>query len=257
MKKLLYILFFLPLSTFAQDYEMWVELSEDTVAQEELIKVSFHINTKSSAFTAPSFNKFRIIEGPYSSSRVLFVNGKATSSSVVSYFLQPLESGEITIEPLTFVIKGKHYNTPATTLWVGEKFPLLSESDRNYFLEQLRREHLGTETLEKQIKITENERYIETKMGETFNVEFTVNVKDAILDDVVFTDFEIVEGPRYSYSAILINKQIENATTVTYVLKAKSIGEFTLNPATIKIDGTVYMSNTINVLVKDSRFKKI
>lgn len=257
MKKLLYILFFLPLSTFAQDYELWVELSEDTVAQEELIKVSFHINTKSTAFTPPKFEKFRVIEGPYSSSRVLFINGKATSSSVVSYFLQPLESGEISIEPFTFVVKSKHYNTPAKTLWVGEKFPLLSETDRNYYLEELRKEYIEPENLVEEIQITEGERFIETKMGETFNVEFTVNVKDAILDDLVFTDFEVVEGPKYSYSAILINKKIKNTTTVSYQLRAKSIGEFTLNPATIMIDGQVYMSNTINVLVKDKRFKKL
>ncbi len=52
-----------------------------------------------------------------------------------------------------------------------------------------------------------------------------------------FDGFEIVNGPSSSSSMTIINGKVDQTITYTYLLKPLKIGAFTIEPATIEVDG--------------------
>lgn len=104
----------------------------------------------------------------------------------------------------------------------------------------------------------ENTQFIMTapnvvRAGEQFRLSFTLNDRGTDLQLPDLSNFEILMGPstQQSSSFQMINGQTTQSVTFSYiyVLRAKTEGTFTIRPASIKVDGRVFESNSVEVQV--------
>ncbi len=89
--------------------------------------------------------------------------------------------------------------------------------------------------------------------GEQFRLSFSLNEEGSDLRLPDLSDFNVLMGPSTSQST---NIQIINGKTTQevsfsyiYILQAKKEGTFTIQPATIKVDGKIYESNSLTIQV--------
>lgn len=89
--------------------------------------------------------------------------------------------------------------------------------------------------------------------GEQFRLSYTLNKegKDLRLPDL--KGFEVLFGPSISrsYSQTIVNGKStsESSVTYTYILVGQEEGTFTIEPASITVDGSNYRSNSLTVKV--------
>ena len=113
MKKIsiigLIIALLVPLAMTAQTPSIKVT-AKQTVSVGEQFKVAFEVNADGKKFTAPSFEDFTLVGGPFnsSSSSVQIVNGSLTRSvsNTYSYVLRADKEGEFTIGSASVVVDG-------------------------------------------------------------------------------------------------------------------------------------------------------
>ena len=91
------------------------------------------------------------------------------------------------------------------------------------------------------------------RAGEQFRLSFTLNDRGTDLQLPDLSNFEILMGPstQQSSSFQMINGQTTQSVTFSYiyVLRAKAEGTFTIRPASIKVDGRVFESNSLDIQV--------
>ncbi len=61
--------------------------------------------------------------------------------------------------------------------------------------------------------------------------------------------FHIMGGPNQSSNMQFINGAVSSSVTYSYILQPKEIGKFTIGPASIEVNGTVYKSQPVTVEV--------
>ncbi|WP_352422063.1 BatD family protein [Proteiniphilum sp.] len=89
--------------------------------------------------------------------------------------------------------------------------------------------------------------------GEQFRLSYILNKegKDIRLPEI--PDFDVLFGPSIStsFSQRTVNGKTtsESSVTYTYILMAKKTGTFTISPASIKVDGSNYESNSLQIKV--------
>ena len=90
-------------------------------------------------------------------------------------------------------------------------------------------------------------------MGKPFQLVYQVNQRAKDLRAPEFTDFDYIAGPYTSQSSstsFVNGKRTSTFTlTYTYTLMANKEGSFTIQPATIKVDGEQYNSNGVRITV--------
>lgn len=90
-------------------------------------------------------------------------------------------------------------------------------------------------------------------VGEQFRLTYEVNAQGDNLKVPPFKDFSTIAGPSQSSSSSIsiINGRTTQSITVgyTYVLQATKEGKFTIPSASIRVDGKVYESNPVTVMV--------
>jgi hypothetical protein len=90
-------------------------------------------------------------------------------------------------------------------------------------------------------------------MGKPFQLVYQVNQRAKDLRVPEFVDFDYMAGPFTSQSSstsFVNGKRTSTFTlTYTYTLMANKEGNFTIQPATIKVDGTEYTSNGVRITV--------
>lgn len=90
-------------------------------------------------------------------------------------------------------------------------------------------------------------------MGKPFQLVYQVNQRAKDLRVPEFVDFDYMAGPFTSQSSstsFVSGKRTSTFTlTYTYTLMANKEGNFTIQPATIKVDGTEYTSNGVRITV--------
>lgn len=91
------------------------------------------------------------------------------------------------------------------------------------------------------------------EVGEQFRLIFSVNAKGTDLRMPPLTDFNVLSGPSTSSSTSMqvINGQMSQSSSFsyTYILQGIKVGKFTINPATITVNGKQYKSNALTVEV--------
>ncbi|MGC9355975.1 MAG: BatD family protein, partial [Mariniphaga sp.] len=99
------------------------------------------------------------------------------------------------------------------------------------------------------------------EMGQQFRLTFTINQRGANLQlpPGLSNNFEVLMGPSTGQSTSIrtINGQTTTEITFsyTYILRAKSEGEFEIRPATIEVDGKVMESNSLKIHVVPAQSK--
>ncbi len=89
--------------------------------------------------------------------------------------------------------------------------------------------------------------------GDQFRLTFSINKKAGSLQLPDLSNFDLLMGPSTSTSTSM--QSINGRTTIntsysyTYILRAKSEGTFEIRPASIKVNGKVYQSNSLKIQV--------
>lgn len=90
-------------------------------------------------------------------------------------------------------------------------------------------------------------------MGEQFRLGFTINDKGADLQLPDLSNFDVLMGPSTSQSSSIqiINGKTTQSSSFSYIfiLRAKKEGKFTIRPASIKVGGKTYESNSLTIEV--------
>ncbi len=91
------------------------------------------------------------------------------------------------------------------------------------------------------------------ELGEQFRLAFTLNAKGQNLKLPELSDFEVLMGPSTSQSSSfqIINGVSSQSVSFSYlyVLRAKKEGRFTINAASVNVDGQLYTSNSLLIEV--------
>lgn len=90
-----------------------------------------------------------------------------------------------------------------------------------------------------------------TKLGvnERLRVDFTMNQDGDNFDPPPFTGFTVVAGPNQSISNTWINGRSSYKKTYSYYLQPNQTGKFTIGQAEITINGKVYKTTPIAIMV--------
>lgn len=89
--------------------------------------------------------------------------------------------------------------------------------------------------------------------GEQFRLGFTLNEQGTDLQLPDLSNFDVLMGPSTSQSSSIqiINGRTTQTSSFSYIfiLRAKKEGKFTIRPASIKVDGKTYESNSLTIQV--------
>jgi hypothetical protein len=131
--KLLIILFSLFAFCFSLTTKLFAENVQFTASAKTPVTVgeqfylTYSVNANASAFKAPSFKDFYVIQGPSqsSSTSMQWVNGQMSQSVALTYtyVLQATKEGTFTIPPATVTIDGKSHQSNSLTITVGKATP--------------------------------------------------------------------------------------------------------------------------------------
>ena len=90
-------------------------------------------------------------------------------------------------------------------------------------------------------------------VGDQFRLSFTLNANGSDLQLPDLSNFDLLMGPTTSQSSSfqMINGKTTQSSSFSYmfVLRAKKEGKFTIRPASIKVNGKIYESNSLNIQV--------
>jgi len=90
-------------------------------------------------------------------------------------------------------------------------------------------------------------------MGEQFRLGFTLNERGTDLQLPDLSNFDVLMGPSTSQSSSIqiINGKTTQSSSFSYIfiLRAKKEGKFSIRPASIKVNGKTYESNSLNIQV--------
>lgn len=90
-------------------------------------------------------------------------------------------------------------------------------------------------------------------VGDQFRLNFTLNESGSDLQLPDLSNFDLLMGPSTSQSSSfqMINGKTTQSVSFTYifVLRAKKEGRFTIRPASIKVNGKTYESNSFDIQV--------
>lgn len=91
------------------------------------------------------------------------------------------------------------------------------------------------------------------EVGEQFRLSYTLNKQGENLQVPTLKGFDLLAGPSLSTSMSFsnINGKMEQSSqfTYTYVLEAREEGEYTIEPATVTVDGKEYKSEAVKIKV--------
>jgi BatD DUF11 like domain len=86
-------------------------------------------------------------------------------------------------------------------------------------------------------------------VGETFQIQFTLNTKGSNFKQPNLSDFQIYSGPNQSTQMSYINGSMSQSITLSYILAAKKEGKFTIGPASVNANGGTLQSNALVIEV--------
>jgi len=97
-------------------------------------------------------------------------------------------------------------------------------------------------------------------LGEQFRLSFTLNEQGSDLQLPDLSNFDVLMGPSTSSSSSIqiINGRTTQTSSYSYmfILRAKKEGKFTIRPASIKVSGKTYESNTLDIQVVKGQAKQ-
>ncbi|HEY1038153.1 MAG TPA: BatD family protein [Bacteroidia bacterium] len=87
-------------------------------------------------------------------------------------------------------------------------------------------------------------------VGEVFQLTFTINASASNFKAPSFADFDVYSGPNQSTNMQIINGNMSQSISLSYVLSPKKEGKLTIGAASLVVNGAKLESNPITVEVK-------
>ena len=89
-------------------------------------------------------------------------------------------------------------------------------------------------------------------LNEKLRIDFVMNQNGDNFSPPEFENFQIIGGPNQSIKTSYVNGERKFSKTYSYFLKPLKKGKLSINQASIEIDGEIYKSLQIEVLITDS-----
>lgn len=102
----------------AQEVQLTARSSRTSVGLDEPFRITFSSNARGGELSAPNFEHFIVVSGPYSSQQTQIINGSMSFSRELTYQLVAQEEGTFSIGPATLEAKGKRYESNTLTIQV-------------------------------------------------------------------------------------------------------------------------------------------
>lgn len=119
MKKFVLIFFLNCQALFAQ-VQFEAKASKMSLGLNERLRIDFTMNVDGDNFVPPSFEGFRLLAGPSQQVSQSWVNGKSSFNKTYSYFLLPLQKGNITIKQASIEYNGQVYKTTPISIKITD-----------------------------------------------------------------------------------------------------------------------------------------
>lgn len=105
------------------------KVSRNTLGLNERLRVDFIMNVDGDNFIQPNFEGFRVIAGPSQQISQSWINGRSSFEKVYSYFLLPLQKGNLVIKQAVIEFNGQLYKTAPIRVTVTN--PVQQQADSN------------------------------------------------------------------------------------------------------------------------------
>lgn len=87
------------------------------------------------------------------------------------------------------------------------------------------------------------------EVGQRFRITLSVNSNFSNLVEPDLSNFKLLSGPNQSSSTQIINGNVSQELTVSYILVATEKGTYNIAPATVTVQGSNYKSNSLQLKV--------
>jgi len=137
--RIIFCLLIFGLQLNAQDDSVNFEaiVSKKNLGLNENLRVDFKMNKDGDNFTPPNFEGFKVVGGPNQSVSNMWVNGKRTFSKSYSYFLSPLQKGQLKLGQATIEVDGKLFKTLPVNINVSESVKISKDpNDPSYVVNE-------------------------------------------------------------------------------------------------------------------------
>lgn len=105
------------------------KVSRNTLGLNERLRVDFIMNVDGDNFVQPNFEGFRVIAGPSQQISQSWINGRSSFEKIYSYFLLPLQKGNLVIRQAVIEFNGQLYKTAPVRVTVTN--PVQQQADPN------------------------------------------------------------------------------------------------------------------------------
>jgi hypothetical protein len=105
------------------------KVSRNSLGLNERLRVDFIMNVDGDNFVQPNFEGFRVIAGPSQQISQSWINGRSSFEKIYSYFLLPLQKGNLVIKPAAIEFNGQLYKTAPIRVTVTN--PVQQQADPN------------------------------------------------------------------------------------------------------------------------------
>jgi hypothetical protein len=186
MKLKIYISFIISVlsySIFAQQAELSVSISKNTLGLNERLRIEFSINKQGGDhFTPPKFKEFKVVAGPSQSVSQSWINGKVTFLQSYTYILKPTRKGELIIEPASIEINGSTISSKYVKVVVTDPIDIPENPNDP--------EYIANQNIHLVAEVTKTTPYV----GEGIYVEYRLYVSE----NVSVYDTSVTEAPQYN-----------------------------------------------------------
>ncbi len=87
-------------------------------------------------------------------------------------------------------------------------------------------------------------------MDNPLQVSFSLeNAKGQDFEAPYFTGFSVLSGPNVSTSMTVVNGRTTQSVRYTYLLQPEEVGNYYIEPASIRVDGEVFETSPVEILV--------
>ncbi len=186
MKLKIYISFIISVlsySIFAQQAELSVSISKNTLGLNERLRIEFSINKQGGDnFIPPKFKEFKVIAGPSQSVSQSWINGKVTFSQSYTFILKPLRKGELIVEPASIEMNGTTIYSKYLKVVVTNPIDIPDDPNDP--------EYVANQNIHLVAEVTKTNPYV----GEGIYVEYRLYVSE----NVSVYDTSVTEAPQYN-----------------------------------------------------------
>jgi len=186
MKLKIYISFIISIlsySIFAQQAELSVSISKNSLGLNERLRIEFSINKQGGDnFKPPEFKEFKVIAGPSQSVSQSWINGKVTFSQSYTYILKPIRKGELVIEPASIEINGSTISSKYLKVIVTDPIDIPENPNDP--------EYIANQNIHLVAEVSKTNPYV----GEGIYVEYRLYVSE----NVSVYDTSVTEAPQYN-----------------------------------------------------------